>query len=132
MTKRISKNLIMGKPFTQASFQQAFSKGGQSAYGERFLGLKPVAVWAGQQWVRLVRFLDGGIVFETNLIHEHEFESYEELIDFLSEHGDMLNGISDNTALKFHVKGSAMGKPALVRVNAVRMALSVQKSGIHV
>lgn len=136
MTKRISKNLIQGKPFTTESFLKSFQKGGESAYSG-FLGLKPVSIFGSQQWFRIARLINSRAIFETDRITEHEFESYPEMIKFLGLHVDMIEKLDDKTLLKYHVKNSAPGKPVYSTVGAIRKVLGnpvsrVKTKGTHV
>lgn len=136
MTTRISKNKIIGKVFTHESFSQAHRQGGIAAYCS-FMGMKPVAVFASQQWARLARLIDLKSVFETDRITEHEFESYQEMIKFLRLNPDMIEKLEDETLLAYHVKNSMPGKPVYSTVGAIRKVLAnpvsqVKTKGIHV
>jgi hypothetical protein len=123
MTQRISKNYIRGKAFTHESFGKAFITEGQSAWS-KFMGLKPVSVFACQQWSRIYILIKNRLIFETDTITEHQFSSYSEMMRFLKENPDMLDGLKDKDLLTFHVKGSALDKPSYSRVSEIRKSLS--------
>ena len=134
-TIRISKNLIRGKAFTYESFQKAFHEGGHSAWS-KFMGLKPVSVFAFQQWRRLTTLIETRAIYETDLVHQHLFGSYDEMVSFFRENYDMIQSLDDNIVLSFEVKGSF--QPARTKVKSVKEALrkvnSIQKieRGPHV